>query len=160
MPMWQKNWPRVSSRSFIVPMPDAPSLHNSARHHQRVRKQHQRELVQDYVEAIFSMSQEAAAVRVVDLQAVFGVSHVTVIRTLGRLEERGYLRRPQRGQIELTASGREVAKQSYERHQLVTSFLLKLGVSEASAAADAEGIEHHLGTETLEAMRRFVANAE
>jgi DtxR family manganese transport transcriptional regulator len=141
-------------------MPEVSTPPRSAHHHQRVRKQHQRELAQDYVEAIYSMSGESAPVRVVDLQAVFGVSHVTVIRTLGRLEERDLVKRPQRGQIELTASGREMAKQSYERHQLVTTFLLKLGVSEASAAADAEGIEHHLGSETLAAMQRFIDAAE
>ena len=128
----------------------------SARRHERVRRQHQRELAQDYVEAIYSMSRESGAVRVVDLQGVFGVSHVTVIRALGRLEEQGFVRRPGRGQIELTDSGRQLATLAYERHQLVESFLLKLGVSAGSAAADAEGIEHHLGDETLDAMRRFV----
>lgn len=131
----------------------------SARHHERVRRQHQFELAQDYVEAIFNLSREGGTVRVVDLQAVFGVSHVTVIRTLGRLEEQGYLSRPQRGRIELTEAGRTMARQSHARHQLVTDFLLKLGVSEAAAAADAEGIEHHLGSETLAAMERFLKNA-
>ena len=61
-----------------------------------------------------------------------------------------------RGQIELTEAGRQMASLALERHQLVESFLLKLGVSESSAAADAEGIEHHLGEETLKAMRRFL----
>lgn len=151
-------WPPTASQSFIAGMSEtAPAPSNlTARHHERVRQQHQREIAQDYVEAIFSLSREGGAVRVVDLQGVFGVSHVTVIRTLGRLEERGFVARPSRGQIELTEQGRRVAEQSYTRHQLVRSFLLKLGVSEAQAAADAEGIEHHLGAETLEAMRRFV----
>jgi DtxR family transcriptional regulator, manganese transport regulator len=137
-------------------MPEVRSPPATARHHQRVRRQHQRELAQDYVEAIFSLGRESGAVRVVDLQSVFGVSHVTVIRALGRLEEQGFVRRPRRGQIELTQAGREIAEQSYERHQLVKAFLLAIGVSEAAADADSEGLEHHLGAETLDAMRRFI----
>lgn len=137
-------------------MTDSSSITASALHHERVRRQHQRELAQDYVEAIYRIGESSAVVRVVDLQSVFGVSHVTVIRALGRLEEQGYVLRPQRGQIRLTDAGRKMAELSYERHQLVKSFLLKLGVNEAAAAADSEGIEHHLGVETIDAMRRFM----
>ncbi|MFP4281376.1 MAG: iron dependent repressor, metal binding and dimerization domain protein [Opitutales bacterium] len=137
-------------------MSETPLPSVTAHHHQRVRRQHQRELTQDYVEAIFSLAAQQEIVRVVDLQGVFGVSHVTVIRSLGRLEEQGLVRRPQRGQVELTQDGRALAEASYARHQLVTRFLRRLGVTESAAAADAEGIEHHLGKETLEAMRRFL----
>ena len=132
----------------------------SAARHQRVRRQHQRELAQDYVEAIYSMSREGGSVRVVDLQAVFGVSHVTVIRALGRLEEQDFVRRPGRGQIELTTRGRSMAEKAYLRHQLVEAFLVKLGVPSTVAAADAEGIEHHLGDETLAAMKRFIEDKQ
>lgn len=140
-------------------MTDSHPAAASARHHERVRRQHQKELAQDYVEAIYSLSRQRETVRVVDLQAVFGVSHVTVIRTLSRLGEQGYVSRSVRGQVELTAVGRSIAEQSYERHELVMRFLRRLGVSETSAAADAEGIEHHLGTETLAAMRRFLGES-
>lgn len=139
-------------------MPNSSQTTASAARHERVRKQHQRELAQDYVEAIFSLSRDSGSVRVVDLQSVFGVSHVTVIRSLGRLEEQGYVCRPKRGQIELTQTGRTMAEKSYARHQLVEAFLVKLGVPRSVAAADAEGIEHHLGAETLEAIRCFLGD--
>ena len=138
-------------------MPDSSQTSASAARHERVRRQHQRELAQDYVEAIFSLSKDSGSVRVMDLQSVLGVSHVTVIRALGRLEEQGFVYRPKRGQIELTQTGRTMAEKSYARHQLVEAFLVKMGVPESVAAADAEGIEHHLGAETLEAMQRFLS---
>ena len=72
-----------------------------------------------------------------------------MIRALGRLEEQGFVYRPKRGQIELTQTGRTMAEKSYARHQLVEAFLVKMGVPESVAAADAEGIEHHLGAETI-----------
>ena len=48
-----------------------------------------------------------------------------------------------------------MADASRRRHDLVVAFLLRLGVSRESAEMDAEGLEHHLGEETLDAMRRF-----
>lgn len=132
----------------------------SAARHERVRRQHQREIAQDYVEAVFSLGRDSGSVRVVDLQSVFGVSHVTVIRALGRLEEQGFVSRPQRGKIELTENGRAMAEKAYARHQLIEAFLIKLGVPSAVAAADAEGIEHHLGDETLAAVERFMNDGE
>jgi DtxR family manganese transport transcriptional regulator len=95
------------------------------------------------------------APRVVDLQKVFAVSHVTVIRAVEKLETAGLLRRSSEG-IELTPDGRALGQKCYERHLLVESFLVSLGISEETAARDAEGIEHHLSPETLAAMRNHL----
>lgn len=124
--------------------------------HETVRDQHRDELAEDYVEAIFRLEETESPTRVVDLQGVFGVSHVTVIRTLDRLEKTGLVQRGEGG-IQLTAKGKRLARSCYERHQTVESFLRALGVPRAAAQRDAEGIEHHLGPETLAAMRRFLA---
>jgi DtxR family manganese transport transcriptional regulator len=59
------------------------------------------------------------------------------------------------GPVELTAEGRRLADESRRRHDAVFQFLVALGVSTAAAAADSEGIEHHVSDETLRAMRRF-----
>ena len=59
--------------------------------------------------------------------------------------------------IFLTDSGRAIAQASRERHELVHSFLIAVGVPAEVAETDAEGIEHHVSTETLDAMKRFLA---
>ncbi len=128
---------------------------NTARRHQRVRRQHSNELAQDYVEAIHELEQAGETPRVTDLQKVFGVSHVSVVRALQRFEKRGLLDRSGDG-LALTEAGRKMAAEAAERHQLVVDFLLALGVSGHQAHADAEGLEHHISDETLAAMRRFV----
>lgn len=138
-------------------MPEMEKLHPTAKRHQRVRRQHSDELAEDYVEAIYSLLQEGdGPVRVTDLQTVFGVSHVSVIRALQRLEKRELVDRSGAEGLQLTDAGIQMAEVAAERHDLVERFLLALGVSEPRAKADAEGIEHHLSDESLGAMRRFV----
>jgi DtxR family manganese transport transcriptional regulator len=91
-----------------------------------------------------------------DLQGIFGVSHVSVIRALKRIEEKGLVERTESGGYQLTVVGKAMAVTSAQRHTLVVEFLLALGVSAHQAEADAEGMEHHLSTETLSVMAQFV----
>ena len=92
-----------------------------------------------------------------DLVKQFQVSHVTVSRTIGRLQRDGYVQSDPYGPIELTEAGQRLAKASHERHKIVFEFLKALGVSDAVAASDSEGIEHHVSPATLKAMQKFVA---
>ncbi len=128
----------------------------SAVRHDRVRRQHSDELAEDYVEAIADLLAGTGQARVTDLQRIFGVSHVSVIRALKRIEERDLISRTAGGSWELTTTGETMARESRERHELVVKFLRKLGVSEAQAQADAEGMEHHLSKETLSAMQQYL----
>ncbi|WP_309398373.1 iron dependent repressor, metal binding and dimerization domain protein [Cerasicoccus maritimus] len=141
-------------------MKAAPNKQSTARRHQRVRKQHSNELAQDYVEAIHQMTEAGQPPRVTDLQEIFGVSHVSVVRALQRFEKRGLLNRSSEEGLILTDSGRKMALEAQVRHNLVVDFLLKLGVSDAQAHADAEGLEHHISDETLSAMQRFLDAAQ
>lgn len=130
-------------------------LKEAARIHSRVRRQHQSEITQDYVEAIYRLKSEGKSTRVTDIRDVFGVSHVTVIRTLARLEEAKLLVKKQ-GSVSLTEEGHIIAVKAYRRHNLVLEFLLTLGISENTASADTEGIEHHLSDETIDAIKNFL----
>ena len=107
-------------------------------------------------EAIDALLEANGQARVTDLQGVFGVSHVSVIRALRRFEERGLVERTDGGGFILTGRGKEMAVASAGRHELVVRFLKALGVSDSQSEADAEGMEHHLSGETLEAMERFL----
>jgi len=127
-----------------------------AARHDRVRRQHSDELAEDYVEAIEELLSEKGQARVTDLQGIFGVSHVSVIRAIKRLEDRGLVVRADIGGFQLTKEGEAMALASSERHDLVVRFLKKLGVSEVQAEADAEGVEHHLSKESLQVMKDFL----
>jgi len=122
----------------------------------RVRSDHATELAEDYVEAIAERIAEADTCRAVDLAAHFEVSHVTVNRTISRLQRDGLVTTEPYAPIELTAAGKRLAKAARRRHAIVHDFLLAIGVSQAVAAVDSEGIEHHVSPETLAAMKAFV----
>ena len=123
---------------------------------QRIRDDHSRERAEDYVELIDALIREKGEARAVDLAERLGISHVTVSKTVQRLMREGYLTTQPYRSIFLTEKGSSLAQAMAERHELVTQFLVKLGVSERTAESDSEGIEHHVSQETLEAMRQFV----
>lgn len=125
--------------------------------HRKTRADHASELAEDYVEAIAEVTSLRGVCRAVDLATRFGVSSVTVNRTISRLVRDGYATTAPYAPIELTPTGQRLAKQSKKRHEIVYRFLLAIGVSEPIAAIDAEGIEHHVSPETL---RKFQAYAD
>ena len=94
----------------------------------------------------------------VDLAARFGVSHVTVIKIVRRLQREGLVESKPYGPITLTRHGIELAAHAKRRHKLVYDFLIALGVDKRTATIDAEGIEHHVSPPTLAQFERFVAN--
>jgi DtxR family transcriptional regulator, manganese transport regulator len=135
-----------------------PAKNSSADRFQRTREDHSRENAEDYVELIDSLIAETGEARAVDLAERLGVSHVTVSKTIQRLQREGYVTTQPYRSIFLTDKGREVAAASRERHDLVLRFLLALGVPADVAETDSEGIEHHVSKATLDAMRRFLAS--
>ena len=130
-----------------------------ARALRQTRRKHSRETAEDYVEAIAELTESTGEARAVDLARRLGVSHVTVIRTVARLQRDGYTSSQPYRAIFLTAKGARLAKQSRERHALVVDFLRALGIPESVVQEDAEGIEHHVSAKTLAAFRRHLARS-
>ena len=122
----------------------------------RTRHDHASETAEDYVEAIASLIEEKGLCRGADLAKHFGVSHVTVTKTVLRLKREGLAEAAPYRPIHLTGKGRRMAKAAKRRHQIVFAFLQALGVSDAVAMTDSEGIEHHVSDETLKAFRRYL----
>lgn len=123
--------------------------------YRQTRRAHDAELAEDYVELIAELIDQNGEARAVDIARRLGVTHVTVIKTVARLAREGLaVTRPYRS-IFLTDAGMLLAAQARHRHQIVVRFLERLGVSAATAQADAEGIEHHVSAETLAAFERF-----
>lgn len=118
----------------------------------QTRLKHANEVAEDYVEAIADLVTETGEARVVDLAKRLGVTHVTVNRTITRLQKAGYVTSKPYRAIFLTTSGRELADACKSRHETVVAFLRSLGISERTAEMDAEGIEHHVSPETLAAL--------
>jgi DtxR family manganese transport transcriptional regulator len=126
---------------------------NQAENLSQTRREHAHELAEDYVEAIADLVAETGEARVVDLSKRLGVTHVTVNRSIVRLQKAGLVTaRPYRA-IFLTDKGRDLAAACKTRHKIVVAFLRSLGIPERVAERDAEGIEHHVSPETLAAFR-------
>lgn len=119
----------------------------------RTRDEHAHEIAEDYVEAIADLMAETGEARVVDLARQLGVTHATVNRTVARLMKAGYVKTEPYRAIFLTESGRQLAETCKNRHETVVAFLCSLGIPEAVAERDAEGIEHHVSPETLAAFK-------
>ncbi len=126
-----------------------------ARQHRRTRRAHETELLEDYVELIADLIHAKGEARAVDLARRLGVTQATVGKMVARLQQMGLVRSEPYRAIFLTEDGQRMADASRQRHALVLRFLLAIGVSEETALVDAEGIEHHVSAETLEAFERL-----
>ena len=147
--------PRASRKTSVVRRaPEARPAAQQAEIFRRSRRDRAVEIAQDYVEAIADLSALLGEARVVDLARRLGVTHVTVNRTLVRLQSAGYVNTKPYRAIFLTESGRKLAAECKQRHETVVAFLRSLGISDRVAEMDAEGIEHHVSPETLAAFER------
>ena len=127
----------------------AASVSDSAAKFDRIRRAHQSEVAEDYVEMISDLIEETGEARTVDLAARFGVTSPTVNAIVRRLQRENLVdTRPYRS-IFLTEAGKALAESSRARHQIVRDFLVTIGVPETIAEEDAEGVEHHVSSETL-----------
>ena len=109
-----------------------------------------------YLETILILTIRDQTVRSIDIAKYMGFSKPSVSRAVGRLKEQGYITVDPEGNILLTESGRAIAEKIYERHQVLSALLMRLGVSEQTAADDACKIEHDISDETFEAIKRHV----
>src|SRR5437762_9604320 len=129
--------PRPLDRQSARSRPRHPS--RSHRDPRRTREEHSHEIAQDYVEIIADLIAATGEARVIDLARRLGVTHVTVARTIQRLQREGLVTsRPYRS-IFLTGPGRKLSEESRTRHEIVVEFLSSLGVPARIAQSDAEG---------------------
>ena len=127
----------------------SPKIPDSAAKFDRIRRAHQSEVAEDYVEMISDLIAETGEARTVDLAARFGVTSPTVNAIIRRLQREDLVEtRPYRS-IFLTEAGKALAEASRERHRIVRDFLVTIGVPDAIAEEDAEGVEHHVSEQTL-----------
>ena len=113
---------------------------------------------ENYLETILILKQEKGYVRSIDIAMKLDFSKPSVSRAMSLLRENGYITMDQKeGWIELTGSGREIAERIYERHQVISQWLMDLGVAEKTATADDCRIEHVISPETFDRIKEHIA---
>jgi DtxR family manganese transport transcriptional regulator len=151
---------RLSITGKNAPKHGPKSNHETATIQRLTRLAHAQERAQDYVETIANLIAEHGEARATDIAKSLGVTHVTVIHTIQRLQRKGLVKTQPYRSIFLTDAGRKLAAKAKVRHEKVVAFLEALGVSSATARVDAEGIEHHVSPETLAAFEKFLASPQ
>ena len=116
---------------------------------------HLQESGEMYLETVYVLSKNGV-VRSLDGAEYMGFSKPSVSRAVGLLKQGGYLLMDKDGYLTLTESGLDVAKKIYERHTLLSKFLVRLGVDEKTATEDACKMEHDISDESFSAIKEHV----
>ena len=121
----------------------------------KVRDAHKSENTEDYLEIIADLLNVKGEARIVDIASKLDIAQATANKTIQRLQNQGFVKKEPYRSIFLTLKGQQVASISKKRHIIVLTFLKNLGLDIKTAAADAEGIEHHVSDKTLKKMEQF-----
>lgn len=114
------------------------------------------ESVEDYLETILVLSKRLPVVRSIDIANELEYSKPSVSVAMKNLKGKGYITVSSEGYIVLTEEGKKLASDTYERHTLISQWLVDLGVSPETASADACRIEHDLSQESFDALKRHI----
>lgn len=111
---------------------------------------------ENYLETILILSKKRPVVRSVDVANELDFKKSSVSVAMKKLRESGHIQVSPEGYITLTPSGRKIAECIYERHQLISSWLIRLGVDPDVAVTDACRMEHVISSESFEAIKRHI----
>ena len=109
-----------------------------------------------YIETIYLLLNKNGKVRSIDICEYMGYSKPSISRAIGILKKNGYIETDRSGFITLTDAGVSLAQKIYERHTIITDFLIKIGVSSEVATEDACKMEHIISEDAFEAMKSFI----
>ena len=118
------------------------------------------ESAENYLETILVLKNSGDHVRSIDIVAETGYTKPSISRAMKHLRENGYITMGEHGYIDLTESGREIAEKIYERHRLLSDYLMRIGVSEKTALEDACRIEHVISEESFTKLKKYVKSIE
>ena len=111
-----------------------------------------------YLESIYVLSKAQGTVRSIDISEYMGYSKPSVSRAVNLLKNGGYITMDKDNLIALTDSGLDIAQKIFDRPTLIANLLIRLGVSEKTAAEDACKLEHSISDESFEAIRKYMEN--
>ncbi|MCL2606304.1 MAG: metal-dependent transcriptional regulator [Coriobacteriia bacterium] len=116
------------------------------------------ESAEDYLEAIYMLSKSGGTVRSIDIANQLDYSKPSVSIAMKNLRESGFIKVGENGSISLTKDGFEAAQRVYERHKLISEWLIFLGVDEKTALRDACKMEHGLSEASYQALKQHISS--
>ena len=120
----------------------------------KIYRQKIQESAENYLETILMLKKEKGEVRSIDIANELEFSKPSVSIAMKNLRENGYIETSKDGYITLTDKGADIAERMYERHVMITNWLVSIGVEPQTAASDACRIEHVLSEQSFEAIKR------
>lgn len=111
--------------------------------------------VEDYLESILMITKENGSCRSIDVARKLGFTKASVSIAVKKLSEEGYVIKEDKGNLVLTDAGLEYASRVYERHEVLKSFLVNIGVSEKVAEEDACEMEHIISEITFQKIKEW-----
>ena len=117
---------------------------------------HGNESAEDYLETILILSKRLPVVRSIDIAVEMNYSKPSISVAMKNLREKGFIEVSSAGFITLTESGLRIATKIYERHTVLSNWLISLGIPEETAIEDACKMEHQMSEESFNAMKKFI----
>lgn len=117
---------------------------------------HNNESAENYLETILMLSKKLPVVRSIDIATELNFSKPSVSVAMKNLRANECIKVDDSGFITLTEKGRKIASDIYEKHTVISEWLISLGVAPEIASEDACGMEHHLSTESFQAIKNFI----
>ena len=114
------------------------------------------ESAENYLETILILSKKLPVVRSVDIANELGFKKSSVSIAMKNLREKEHITVTDAGFIYLTDSGKEIAEMIFERHEIISKFLINLGVPDEIAVEDACRIEHVISAESFAALKKHI----
>jgi Mn-dependent DtxR family transcriptional regulator len=114
------------------------------------------ESTENYLETILVLSHSGEPIRSIDIVNELEFTRPSVSVAMKNLRENGYIEVDKDGFITLTESGRDIAESMYERHTLISDWLIYLGVDRDTAVNDACAMEHDMSQQTFNAIKAHI----
>ncbi|HJC66485.1 MAG: metal-dependent transcriptional regulator [Lachnospiraceae bacterium] len=118
------------------------------------------ESAENYLETILMLGHTKPHVRSIDIANELDFSKPSVSVAMKNLRQNGYIQVDGNGYITLTDAGRKIAETMYERHTMLSSWLVYLGVDQKTAVEDACRMEHVLSADSFEAIKRHITSCK
>ena len=114
------------------------------------------ESMEDYLETIYVLTKRLPVVRSIDIATELGYSKPSVSVAMKNLRNKGFVTVSKEGYITFTEQGEALASETFERHTVISNWLISLGVSPETASEDACKIEHDISRETFQALKNHI----
>ena len=114
------------------------------------------ESMEDYLETIYVLAKRLPVVRSIDIATELGYSKPSVSVAMKNLRNKGFVTVSKEGYITFTEQGEALASETFERHTVISNWLISLGVSPETASEDACKIEHDISRETFQALKKHI----